>query len=274
MVDDRPMLTAPCALPPPPWLAVREVEADDRTRVVERLRVDVARDGCAAVQLDRPFATHELLTVGQAWGPPIPEHAPTTQPFVEAGCILHLVVQWGRTDDVDRQPFSASPILLHTEGSRRPTIDQPRYLLFDCLVPPAPESGGQTVVVRMSDVVAALDTETRAVLSATRYAGTGMPPVLRRVAESDVVCFRDFAHARPELGTDVDPARVDQAFTALVTALYDPRSMFALPWRSNMLVLLDNRRVFHGRTAICETPHGWDARHLRRIRTLDPEVQT
>jgi alpha-ketoglutarate-dependent taurine dioxygenase len=265
---DRSILTARTSLPPPPWFTIREAEASHLDRVVDNLRLDIFDQGCAAVQLERALTTEEFIAVGRAWGNPIPEHAPAVQPFVDEGCVLHLVVRFGHTDDVDRQPFSASPILLHTEGSVRPPIRQPRYLLFDCLVPPAPGSGGQTVVVDMRDVVSSLDPETRLVLSTTRFAGAGMAPVLRRAGRSDVICFRDFGGERPALATDVDPARVDRAFSLLLAALYNPRSMFGLPWRSNMVVLLDNWRVFHGRTAICQAPGVRETRHLRRIRTL------
>jgi Taurine catabolism dioxygenase TauD, TfdA family len=266
---DRPILAARTPLPPPPWFTIRMAEASDLAGVVDKLRMDVVDHGCAAVQLDRALTTGEFMAVGRAWGNPIPEHAPAVQPFVEEGCVLHLIVRYGLTDDVDRQPFSATPILLHTEGSLRPTIHQPRHLLFDCLVPPTPGSGGQTVVVGMRDVVSSLDPETRIVLSTTRYAGSGMAPVLRRVGRSHVICFRDFGGERPALATNVDAERVERAFSSLLAALYNPRWIFGLPWRSNMLVLLDNWRVLHGRTAICHAPGGRETRHLRRIRILD-----
>lgn len=270
---NRTALEDTSPLPAPPFLAAGEAEAGDAAVVVSLLREQLAASGLAAVRLDRMLTAEEFLTLARLWGTPIPEHSPGVQPFVEHECILHLVMRWGGTDNVDRQPFSASPILLHTEGSRRPIVDQPRFLLFDCIEPPADGSGGGTIVVPMADVVTQLDTATRAVLSGIVYVGEGMPPVLRWEGGRPVFSFRDFGTEWPDLSLPpgIDSADAVPALIALLHALYRRDALYSVRWQPNMVVVLDNWRLFHGRTAVAERADRWDARHLRRIRVLAPD---
>jgi alpha-ketoglutarate-dependent taurine dioxygenase len=244
----------------------------------ERLRPAVDAHGLGILHLDRPLTLDEFVGLAERWGEPLTEHAPTVGRFVERDCVLNIVARWDGSADVDRQPFSTAPILLHTEGSRRPAAHQPRYLLFHCIEAPARESGGQTVVVAMDDVAARLTERARHVLGRVAYAGPGMSPLLRSEGGRAVFSFRDFG--REPLAVACDPnlggEELEAALGALVEALYDPQVVTGLSWAHNSVLIVDNRRVFHGRTAMPDDQAheaGQAGRWLRRIRVRAPDAR-
>lgn len=261
-------LSPDALLEPPGWLAIGSADVDGLRRVVSRMRSAAHIEGAAAVLLDRALTGDEFLDFARAWGRPIEEQDPAVQSFVEQACILNLIARWDATDDVDRQPFSTSPILMHTEGSRRPLAAQPRHLLFQCLDPPEPGEGGHTMLVRMEDVAARLTSQVRSVLQNVRYRGQGMPPILRYEDGLPVFSFRDFGSQPLEWISDtpVASADVEDALATLVDALYDPSIVYGLAWRRHLLVAIDNRRLFHGRTAAIAPRLKGKGRVLQRIR--------
>jgi alpha-ketoglutarate-dependent taurine dioxygenase len=268
----RALLSAAEPLPPPEWLTATAAEAASAGSALAAMVTSADRDGASAVRLDRPLRPAEFLAVGERLGRPIPEGAGAVQRFVRERFILDLVVEFGVTEDVDRQPFSRSPILIHSEGSRRTLPGQPRYLVFNCVSPSQGASGGQTVVVRNDDVLGRLPARCREVLAQVRYAGEGGAPILRWEQSRPVLCFRDFGAAPLDWETDqpLPSATVSHALDALLSAIYDPRLLRGLTWTGHELVLLDNRRLLHGRTAIPGHEGGAARRHLQRLRLLPP----
>jgi alpha-ketoglutarate-dependent taurine dioxygenase len=247
-----------------------DADAGDAQGITQALRRQVGIWGVGGVQLDRALGDGELLDLASRWGAPLAEHAPEVRRFVDQECILNLVPEWDRRADVDRQPFSSSSILLHTEGSRRPVRDQPRYLVFSCRQPPAPDEGGQTVLVRMDEVASALPAAVTEVLGRVRYAGAGMPPLARTEGTQTVFSFRDFGTEPLELVRPpaVGARSVEEAIEALLATLYDPGRLVGLGWTRHLLVVLDNHRVFHGRTALADLPAAPAPRTWRWIRRV------
>lgn len=265
----RTALAAPEPLPAPAQFAAQPARAESALDLAGELAAAADRHGVAAAALDRPLTPAEFLAFGERLGRPIPEGTGAVEQFVDERFILNLVTHFGATDDVDRQPFSRSPILLHSEGSRRALTDQPRRLLFNCVEPSPAALGGQTVVVRNEDVVDQLSAEGREVLALTRYAGEGGAPVLRRDEdERPVLCFRDFGETPLAWESDqpVEAETVAHALDELMRAAYNPETLTGLTWTGHLLVVLDNNRVLHGRTAIPEKDGGAARRHLQRLR--------
>jgi alpha-ketoglutarate-dependent taurine dioxygenase len=115
-------------------------------------------------------------------------------------------------------------------------------------------------------VTARLTPREREVLSRTRYAH--LPPgepVLRPGEDAPVFSFRDFLTDTLDWVNDGgdDPAEVNAALESLLTAMYAPGAR-GVRWSAGLLVVIDNTRHFHGRTA-GETSTS-RPRHLKRLR--------
>jgi alpha-ketoglutarate-dependent taurine dioxygenase len=159
------------------------------------------------------------------------------------------------------QPFSPAWISLHREGSRRREGDRPRYLVFQCLGPPTIDQGGQTILRRSADVVSALSPASRAVLRRTILVPEeNDTPVLSGAGDA-VITFRDPVPDDLEWRSTCEPAELAAALRDLLLAVYLVPAVRGVHWRANRLVVLDNARFLHGRSA-----GGGDGRELRRVR--------
>ena len=58
-----------------------------------------------------------------------------------------------RSSDSRFTPFTPGPLTLHTEGSRRPAEQQPRYIVLMCLDPGAAGDSSQTILTPIEQVV-------------------------------------------------------------------------------------------------------------------------
>jgi len=65
----------------------------------------------------------------------------------------------------------------------------------------------------------------------------------------------------------VDETAGNAAIQALLVAMYDHADTFGVTWRANDLLILDNMRVFHGRSDASPQPIG-DFRQIKRLRVL------
>ncbi len=217
-----------------------------------------AAAGAVAVLLDSPLEPDELLRLGKAMGSPIVEHDPHVQKFLSNGFVLNLrtVADAG---DVHLQPFSHTELLLHTEASLRPRHQRPRWIVLQCVTASQDAAAGQTVIAKMADVEAALSPEQHSLLLRVRRVGSEHP-----VATDDplVFAFRDPAVTADEFEAPEGGDAARAVIHAALTALYRPEFLRRVPWRPGVLAIIDNEKVFHGRTA--GTPQG--ARHLQRIR--------
>jgi hypothetical protein len=91
-----------------------------------------------------------------------------------------------------------------------------------------------------------------AVLRRTRYENGGQPPPLARTERGqEVFSFRDF-HCQVLSWVhdgNANQTEVNDAIRTLLHAMYSDPEACAVRWRRGMLLVIDNRRVFHGRTA-------------------------
>ncbi|MET7608647.1 TauD/TfdA family dioxygenase [Streptomyces avermitilis] len=223
--------------------------------------------GVGVVDLDRAMSNAEFRAFGEVLGDAQPERSPDVAPMVEDGVVLDLVTRWAAVDDPARQPFAANSLSLHSESSGAPMAAQPRYIVLMCLAPGGDGRAAQTVVVSMADVHDALRAPTRQLLTGLRYDRPGAPPVLRHVDGRPVFSLRDFLDA-PMTWThdayDGDPSDVRHALAELYATLYSRRTQ-GFCWQPGRLVVIDNTRHFHGRTAGADPVPG-RVRRLKRLR--------
>jgi Taurine catabolism dioxygenase TauD, TfdA family len=243
------------------YVPARRVSAANPAELVGRLRGAADTHGVALADLGEPLSAAGLIALGRCLGEPIPEHDPAISEFVEHGFVLNLR-DAGATDDVRFKPFSTEELLLHTEGSLRADGERPRWIVLQCRREPDERAGAQTITIDMPGIADRLGPGALAALRRIRITG-GSHPVVS--GEPAVFAFRDpgvsndgFESADP--GTD--PV---QMVARLLEALYDPGSVRAIPWRYGLLAVIDNSRVFHGRTR----GRVGERRHLQRVRVLD-----
>jgi alpha-ketoglutarate-dependent taurine dioxygenase len=229
----------------------------------------LAEDGLSVTLLPEPLDDHDFLTLGKALGTAIPERDPATVPYTDHGVILNLRSAEGHTDDVSRQPFATNALTMHSEGSGRAVAEQPRYIVLMCVAPGEDTTAPRTVLTPMALVDERLSPDDRSLLSATRYRDSGDVPTIRRSTQGGTAfSFRDFdgAPLRWECSSPgAAPDDVNAALGRLLTAMYAPDGAFAVRWTRGLLVVIDNTRFFHARTAGSVVPSP-RPRHLKRLR--------
>ncbi|WNV84990.1 TauD/TfdA family dioxygenase [Umezawaea sp. Da 62-37] len=270
------VLDHPRWYPEPEWLRSDAVSAADLLNddaVFGGVVGTLDAFGAVEIDLDRPLTAEEFVFFGALLGRPMPETAPDVRPYVERDVVLNLVAEHGIIADTGLQPFSETALTLHTESSGKPTRDQPRHLVFQCLRAPEPDHGAQTLVVSGTRVHDVLDGAQRDVLEHCRYdADPAGPPILRELSGRPCFSFRDFAD-QPlrwvhDATDEVDHERVNSAFRALTAALYDVDAVRGIHWRPNTVLVLDNTFGFHGRSAGVGGRTPAERRHLMRLRIL------
>lgn len=241
--------------------------ADFPGEILDGIDRDLVRYGLGVVRLDEPLPNGLFRKLGSALGTVTPETAPDIQSYVEDGVVLNLRADAGITQDVSLQPFASNPLSLHSEGSGRAVADQPRYIVLMCVEPG--DNSASTVLVSMDEVAAGLDAEDLRLLRATRYADApGVPPVVRSQGDHVVFAFRDFQQDTLRWVCEADgasPEAVNGALGRLLTRMYEARGASGVLWSRGLLVVIDNTRFFHGRTAGLPRAAA-RTRHLKRLR--------
>ncbi|WP_068874051.1 MULTISPECIES: TauD/TfdA family dioxygenase [unclassified Phenylobacterium] len=232
------------------------------------LQAGVEADGYAIARSSEPVNDETLIELAMAFGLPTPERDPAVLPFTSRGVILNLRSTLPQAGDVALQPFTSGELSLHSESSRKPLAGQPRYLLFLCCDPGVAEAQALTLLTPMAGVAARLDPAARRILEGVRYDGPpGAPSVLREAEGRPVFSFRDFQDEPLDWtyeGPQIDPEGVSAALRSLLWAMYGCQAL-GLAWSAGLVLLLDNRRYFHGRTS-AGPARGGPPRHLKRLR--------
>lgn len=220
------------------------------------------RDGFCLFDLDRSLAEAELIALAEELGEPLTEHAPELQQHAYDRVLLRLFHHLGKTNNTGLQPFSSMPITLHTELSRVPYNDQPDLILLYC-----EEVGvahARTLLVPFSEVDQRLHMRDRRIISDITYDLAHTTSTLR-VTQTDTYSYRDFHPAGLGWKSEItlDPVDVARAVDNLTFCMYSSTCR-AVGWAPRRLLILNNRRFFHGREAGPQRPH---LRRLWRIRT-------
>jgi len=174
-------------------------------------------------------------------------------------------------------PYRRDADPLHTDSV---FIDRQHAYIGLVCVQPSPTSDGQTVLMRAVDIASALDGQGNhlRLLQDTCYP-FAEPPPKERGAGPPVVHFGSIMHVADEDATvrfrptrvraglrlkpqalDIDHLAALHAFEAILRL---PHLTTVILLRAGDLLLLDNRRILHGRTAI---EPGGGVRHLKRVK--------
>jgi alpha-ketoglutarate-dependent taurine dioxygenase len=263
----------------PPALATIEAEAE---RLDERLGLileGLAGEGAVKISLERSLTNREFLRFGARFGELIPEH-PSVLNYVDETYILNVRQELPETDDYQLQPFAENYITLHTELSHLPSVERPRYLIFMCEQAPAPDTGGQTLLVPMQKIYEQLTSEQRHILQHTRYGSSLIPDqpsdfsalstFLYHQNNRPVFSFRDLGQQTlnweylDTAGLQVTRKDVNDAVRGLLNALYDPRHVYGVRWSPAVVWIIDNTFFFHGKT-YCRIDTQRGRRWLKRL---------
>jgi alpha-ketoglutarate-dependent taurine dioxygenase len=254
----------------PKWFPCEEIRVEPTT--VDELLADpaAARDrveqtGLALYQLDRPLDVDRFVQLSRAFGDPEPETAASLMDRVQQQVVLNLKPD-STTELVEaNRPFSAQPLTFHIEGSRRPLGTSPDYLLFQCVLASPLNRGNQTVLRSIEDTLDGLTERALRVLSATTlYPDSTDARVVHEFAGQRRLNFRDPAPSPFRWQSKYGDDQVVDAFTELLSVIYNPKAVLGIPWRDSLLSIIDNRRWMHARTRGRD-----DRRHMQRIRVQD-----
>jgi hypothetical protein len=216
--------------------------------------------------LREPLSLYDFVALGERFGTLLAETDPATAAYVQNSVVLSLRDEL-RSSDSRFAPFTPGPLTLHTEGSRRPAQQQPRYIVLMCIDPGAAGDSSQTLLVPIEQILGGLDEQDVDVLTRTREAVVdGTAPFLAREDGQPRLSFRDLGAEQYVLESSCDPQAVARALRNLVVACYSARPMFGTRWRRGDLVVIDNRRWMHGRTSAA--PPSGRPRHLQRLRVV------
>ncbi len=231
----------------------------------------LACDGIAMLDFGAPLETSRFIELAARLGRPIPLRSRSIQHAAEHDVVLNLGGGFELSGTSSDGATSAAPLLLHTEESRTPIDRQPRLLSLMCVS--APPHGGRTLLSPFGRVFKRLSPGQRSTLRRISYADhSASPTLLRGPATRPIFAFRDPGgtplrwRVAPRAGLRVDATAGNRAIAALIQAMYASVHC-ALVWRPGLIVILDNRALFHGRTGVEQTDPTC-RRHLKRIRLL------
>jgi len=193
------------------------------------------------------------------------------------GPVLNLEERADAADGV----FTPGWLPFHWDGCLSEFV--PEFQVFTCVAAPPSDAGGRTVFCDTTLALANADPVTRSlwertevsyrIEKAAHYGGRSRSPLI--VAHPDrgfaTMRYQEAIPAevpyvnRPEVTFHgLDAAQIVTVKRSLQEALYDPRQMLALSWRTGDLVIADNYTLLHGREPFTSGA----PRHLRRGHVL------
>lgn len=263
----RPLLFPSSPLPEPAGFEeARKRPCANSATAAEALTEGIATHGIGFAHVTDPLDIEGFIALGCKFGTPLPESDPSIAPFVHESVVLSL--QDDQRSEADQlTPFTPRPLTLHTEGSRRPTDQQPRFIILMCVDPGSAGDASQTVLVPIPAILAQLSEREIRTLSGMRETiAPGSPPLIRWTDKGPQLSFRDLGETCYELESAASEQTTERALSALVRACYLARPVNGTRWRRGDIVAIDNQRWMHGRTGA--TVNGERPRHLQRMRIV------
>lgn len=230
------------------------------------IRLSLEHSGIWGAQLAQPLSASELIRFAEAFGKPVREPAARAAQFHEHDYVLNVRATFAATDDKGLQPFAANELTFHTEGSTWPAALSPRYLFFQAMSDAEPDTGGQTILVRVSSALGQLSDGERRVIGSVgfRRIDDTFSPILSNDGAGSRFAFRDHGD-EPfpwELlsGEYVESWRAECCLAKLIEGIYSA-PVRGLVQRTGRLTIIDNRQFLHARSRIMSS----SARHLQRV---------
>lgn len=246
--------------------ALRRSPSPDWQHAADLLADGLDTDGLGLAHVRDPLDVDDFLALGHRFGRPLEETDPAVAPFVQRSTVLSLHDRV-RSDEDRLAPFTPRPLTLHTEGSRRPSAQQPRYIILMCVDPGVAGDSAQTILVPIPRIVDRLTADDLATLSNVREVVVpGTAPFVHVADDRPRLSFRDLGEDFYQLESNADKATTLRALERLVDACYSARPVSGTRWRRGDIVAIDNHRWMHGRTG--SSPASGSARHLQRLRIV------
>jgi alpha-ketoglutarate-dependent taurine dioxygenase len=183
---------------------------------------------------------------------------------------------------VDKEPknylFTEGDVPLHWDGAFH---QEPRFLFFNCVQAPFPESGGETLFINTESVWQAASEEQKKewqhfslsfhTEKLAHYGGSITRSLVNSHPDTQQIILR---FAEP-VGEDyLNPVEVkiigkrehesQSILSSLSEQMRTPQHMYQHQWQQGDFLLVDNFSLLHGRNAF----HQQSPRHLRRIQIL------
>ena len=182
--------------------------------------------------------------------------------FVESRYVLNLRTMYAPTEDKTSQPFAENYLALHSEGSWHASAMQPDYVVLQCVSSGRRDNGGQTIVTPMRLVAQPLPL--REAITERADVPTSPRPTCASSAANPARSTSAFAistaHSYPGSAYCPRPTLTNAAaLNASLAAMYEAPA-YGVELGPGMVCVVDNRRFFHGRTAIL---NGIGKRHLK-----------
>jgi alpha-ketoglutarate-dependent taurine dioxygenase len=230
-----------------------------------RLQTDVSTNGLAIVDLGPNLNAEALYDLARGLGRVMLEPTDAVRVQAYQGSVVR-VETLGDSADVVTPANPVAPQGMHIDHALTAPPDmQPLRVLLGSVVPPLPDSGGQTTVCDMQAVFDGLSEEEQELLSQStqRMLEEDEDGELKVVQTSENTLITTYNgrwyislwDPGPygekwdlEIPEDATPEQARAAVEHMHNLLYDPQNTKAVPWKEGRVVILDNHRILHGRT--------------------------
>jgi alpha-ketoglutarate-dependent taurine dioxygenase len=173
--------------------------------------------------------------------------------------------------------FTEGRVPLHWDGAFH---REPRFLLFNCIVSPDKNNGGETFFSNTKLVLNDLSNEITSELSRYRikyetekivhYGGSISVPIIQSHAYLNHKIMRFAEPVMQGLNPvsvnveDVSQLESNNIISMLADKFYEEKYCYTHGWENNDFLIADNHSLLHGRNAF----NKFSERHLRRIQIL------
>ncbi len=200
---------------------------------------------------------------------------PDTDPFLhwDFGPVMDLEP----SEDAKNYLFSREAVPFHWDGAFHKT---PSYLVFNCIEPPAPGSGGETIFCDTERVYLHTPEKVRRVLSKisltyrtekkAHYGGEFTTRLVDKHPHRGNPILRFAEEVKTKLNpvtmevAGVEPREAFEMIDYLTTRIYQSAFCLEHHWKRGDLLLADNHGLIHGRRAFQKQ----SPRHIRRVQLL------
>jgi alpha-ketoglutarate-dependent taurine dioxygenase len=173
--------------------------------------------------------------------------------------------------------FTEGHVPLHWDGAFH---QEPKFLLFNCIVAPRKNNGGETIFANTEMLVDDLSDDEVADLMQHRityetekvvhYGGKITVPVIQHhpFSHNKIIRFAEpVKHGLNPVTANVENISLpdsDKLISSLKDKLYESQYCYSHEWENNDFLIADNFSLLHGRNAFNQ----FSERHLRRIQIL------
>jgi alpha-ketoglutarate-dependent taurine dioxygenase len=193
----------------------------------------------------------------------------------EFGAVMEMKV----SENPKNYLFTEAHVPFHWDGAFH---KEPQYLLFNCIEPPLPNSGGETLFADTESICKTLALDQQMFWGKltlkyktekiVHYGGNIEVPLIQQHPDKAVPILRFAEPVAKDLLNPVEVSVVgfdrrtsDELISNLAARCYDQQFCYVHRWQDDDLLLADNFSLLHARNAFAKI----SPRHLRRIQILN-----